>query len=106
MKQIEERDLWTPLSETNAGAGRINAGAGRSAPLRRGQFTFYASFYEAVDRLPKSRQLEVYRAIAQYGLYGLEPALNGSAEGVFSVIRAVLESGRSKAEAKRRASEN
>lgn len=99
MKQIEERDLWTPLSESNAGAGR-------SAPLRRGQFTFYASFYEAVDRLPKSRQLEVYRAIAQYGLYGLEPALNGSAEGVFSVIRAVLESGRSKAEAKRRASEN
>ena len=76
--------------------------AGRGGTLRRGQFTFYESFFQAVDGLPKSRQLEVYRAIAAYALYGIEPSLTGSAASVFSVVHAVLESGRSKAEARQR----
>ena len=75
-------------------------GAGERGTLQRGQFTFYASFFQAVDSLPQSRQLEVYRAIMEYALYGVEPSLTGSSASVFSVVRAVLESGRSKANAR------
>ena len=78
------------------------SGAGERASLQRGQFTFYASFFQAVEGLPKSRQLEVYRAIMAYALYGVEPVLTGSSASVFSVVRAVLESGRSKAGARLR----
>lgn len=93
MDQIEARNA--PGTQTIPAAG-----AGEGAALRRGQFTFYESFFRAVDGLPKSRQLEVYRAIAQYGLYGTEPTLTGSSGSVFSVVRAVLASGRSKAKAR------
>ena len=93
MEQIEERAALQPLSGKRARRGE-------NAVLQRGQFTFYESFFRAVDGLPKSRQLEVYRAIAQYALYGTEPSLTGSAASVFSVVHAVLESGRSKAEAR------
>ena len=66
--------------------------------LQRGQFTFYASFYEAVERLPKSRRYEALSAIIRYGLCGEEPeALSGSAAGVFSAVRPILENGRTKA---------
>lgn len=82
--------------EAKAGKG---AGAAQQTALARGQFTFYASFFQALDSLPKSRQLETYRAIAQYALYGLEPKLSGASESVFSVVRPVLDASRSKAEA-------
>jgi hypothetical protein len=75
---------------------------GADGVLRRGQFTFYDSFFKAVSGLPKSRQLETYQAIAAYALYGTEPELAGSAGSVFNVIRPVLESGRAKAEARAR----
>ena len=67
-------------------------------PLRRGQFTFYASFFDAVERLPKSRRYEAVSAIIRYGLYGETPeALNGPAAGVFSLAQPVLDSARTKA---------
>ena len=68
--------------------------------LSRSQFTFYDSFFKAVNGLPKSRQPETYRTIAVFALCGTEPVLTGSAESVFNVIRPVLESGRAKAEAR------
>ena len=66
--------------------------------MHRGQFTFYASFFDAVERLPKSRRYEALSAIIRYGLDGVEPEmLSGSAAGVFSAVRPVLDNGRTKA---------
>ena len=57
----------------------------------RNQFTFYRSFYEAVLKLPKSRQLGMFFAIARYGLDMEEPeGLNAQQEGQFRLIRPVL----------------
>lgn len=72
------------------------AGAG-SEGFRRGQFTFYASFFEAIENLPKSRQLEAYRAVIGYALNGTEPSLTGHPKAVFTAIRPVLDSSRGKA---------
>lgn len=75
---------------------------GADGCLRRGQFTFYDSFFKALNGLPRSRQLETYQAIAGYALYGTEPELSGSAQSVFDAVRPVLEAGRAKAEARLR----
>lgn len=37
----------------------------------RGQFTFYRSFWEAVQSLPKKDKLPVLEAICSYALYGI-----------------------------------
>ena len=56
------------FTEDTAAAGGVpEAGA---EGLRRGQFTFYASFFRAIDNLPKSRQLETYRAVIDFALNG------------------------------------
>ena len=70
-----------------------------SEPQRkRKQFTFYESFFQAVHALPKCRQLEVYDALMEYGLYGKEPeALSDKSFAVFTLVRPVLDSGRAKA---------
>lgn len=69
-----------------------------SESLHRGQFTFYASFFAAVERLPKSRRYEALSAIIRYGLDGeLPQELGGSAAGVFSAVRPILDNGRTKA---------
>lgn len=39
----------------------------------RKQFTFYRSFWEAVQTLPKKDRLPVLEAIMQYSLYGEQP---------------------------------
>ncbi len=66
--------------------------------LQRGQFTFYASFCDAVEQLPKSRRYEALTAIIRYGLYGEEPQeLRGCVAGVFSAVRPILNNGRTKA---------
>ena len=57
----------------------------------RNQFTFYRSFYEAVVKLPKSRQLDMFFAIVRYGLDLQEPqGLNAQQEGQFKLIRPIL----------------
>lgn len=68
--------------------------------LRRGQFTFYASYFHAVEGLPKCRKTEALLAIIRYGLYGEEPALTGAARSVFEALRPNLDSGRAKAAAR------
>lgn len=80
-----------------AAGGETEAGA---EELRRGQFTFYASFFQAVDRLPKSRQLETYRAVIDFALNGTEPTLNGGPAVVFAALRPTLETARGKAAAR------
>jgi hypothetical protein len=81
--------------DTAAAGGETAAGA---EGLRRGQFTFYASFFRAIDNLPRSRQLETYRAVIDYALNGTEPTLNGCPAVVFAALRPTLETGRGKAE--------
>ena len=65
----------------------------------RSQFTFYASYFNAVDRLPKSRRAEAFYAIVLYALDGIEPeGLSAGVDGVFEACRPNIDSGRSKAE--------
>lgn len=71
-----------------------------NAPLRRGQFTFYASYFTAVEKLPKCRKYEALQGIIRYGLYGEEPELTGAARSVFEAVRPNLNAGRIKAAAR------
>ena len=71
-----------------------------SKPKRRKQFTFYASYYEAIQDLPASRRYETLDAMILYALDGKLPTeLKGAARGVFRAIQPNLDSSRVKAEA-------
>ena len=59
--------------------------------MERLSFTFYRSFYEAIEDLPKSKQLEVYRAIMRFGFDGEDAELAGVSAAVFKIIRPILE---------------
>ena len=66
--------------------------------MDRSQMTFYASFWSAIDTLPKKDQLAVFRAAVSYGLCGshgeqLSPAQNA----LFALMKPVLDSSRKKA---------
>jgi len=65
--------------------------------MRRDQFTFYRSYYEALRNLPKRDQGPTLMAILAYALDETEPALTGVPAAVFGIIRPVLDSGRKKA---------
>ena len=65
--------------------------------MRREQFTFYRSYYEALKNLPKSDQTAVLMAVIGYALDETEPALSGVPLSVFTLIRPTLDSGRNKA---------
>ena len=66
---------------------------------RRKQFTFYASYYDAIHDLPASRRYETLDAMICYALDGTLPTgLKGSARAVFRAIRPNLDSSRVKAE--------
>ena len=44
--------------------------------MERGQFTFYGSFFKAIQRIrKKSAQADAYRAICAFALQGIEPVL-------------------------------
>lgn len=58
----------------------------------RNQFTFYASFWEAVRRLRKDRdRLSAYDAICTYALTGEEIQMTDAAEALLYIIRPVLD---------------
>ena len=67
----------------------------------RGQFTFYASFFDAIELRPKKAdRADAYAAVANYALNGIEPdmdALPWSVALVFRQARPTLEAGRKKA---------
>lgn len=65
--------------------------------MKRDQFTFYRSYYEALKSLPQKEQVKVYSAICAYALDEKEPSLTGIALSVFTLIRPTLDSGRRKA---------
>lgn len=65
--------------------------------IKREQFTFYRSFFEAICELPKKEQLSALTAICAYALNGEETPLKGSASAVFKLIRPVLDAAAQKA---------
>ena len=65
--------------------------------MKREQFTFYRSYYEALKNLPKRDQTAVLMAVIGYALDETEPALSGVPLSVFTLIRPTLDSGRNKA---------
>ena len=73
------------------------------AAERRKQFTFYASYYDALMRLPKRRQWPTALAMIRYALEGEEPREDSLySPAAFMLMRPNIDSGRSKAQQKLR----
>ena len=66
--------------------------------MKRKQFTWYRSYYDALKELPAEEFLDIVLAVCAYALDGEEPELSGVARAIFTLIRPTLEVGRSKAE--------
>ena len=66
--------------------------------MDRSQMTFYASFWDAINSLPKRDQLPVFRAVISYGLGGEhKEALTPTQNAFFTLMHPVLDSSRKKA---------
>ena len=65
--------------------------------MQRGQFTFYRSFWEAVQYLTPADRLSVLEGIARYALDGEEPELTDVGRAMFFLIRPVLDTSAKKA---------
>lgn len=64
----------------------------------RKQFTFFISYWQAIEELPEKDQLPILKAIIKYALFGEEPtALRGVRRAVFLLVKPTLDSGRKKA---------
>lgn len=64
----------------------------------RKQFTFYVSYWEAIEALPAKSQLPVLKAIIKYALFGEEPAsLSGACRSIFLLVKPTLDASRKKA---------
>lgn len=64
----------------------------RMAELVRKQFTFYASYYNAVRSLSESKRLAAYDAIADYAFCRREPKeLKGEVAMVFALVKPTLD---------------
>ena len=65
--------------------------------MEREYFIFYRSFYEAIRCMNEKVQLQVYTAIAEYALDGIEPTnLCKEAQGMFLLIRPVIDANNSR----------
>ena len=63
----------------------------------RNQMTFYVSFWEAINGLPKKDQLPLFRAAVSYGLFGeTDEKLTSIQAAVFSLIKPTLNASRIK----------
>ena len=71
--------------------------------MERKQFTWYRSYYDALQELPAEEFRDIVLAVCAYALDGEEPELSGVARAIFTLIRPTLEVGRSKAENRSRA---
>lgn len=65
--------------------------------MKRDQFTFYRSYYEAMQDLSVEECAKLLLAIAAYALDEEEPELSGTCSACFKLIRPTLDSGRNKA---------
>lgn len=69
----------------------------------RSQYTFYRSYFDAIQRLPKKDQSAIILAVCAYALYETEPSgLSATASACFALIRPTLDAGRRKAESGRK----
>lgn len=62
----------------------------------RDSMIIYRSFYDAIKLLPDDTQLEIFRAIYDFGLDGIEPQLSKSALPFWTLIRPNIEANRKK----------
>jgi hypothetical protein len=62
----------------------------------RDSMILYRSFYEAIIELPESNQLEIMKAIFEYGFDGVEPKLSGLSKTIWILIKPNLEANRRK----------
>ncbi len=59
--------------------------------MENDRFTFFRSYYEAIDGLPNKVQLEVLKAIIEYALDGREPeGLSRMAAAIFTMAKPVI----------------
>ena len=66
--------------------------------MTRQQMTFFVSFWEAINSLPKKDQLPLFRAVISYGLFGKHAeTLSASQTAFFSLVQPVLDKSRKKA---------
>lgn len=66
--------------------------------IHRTQFTFYSSFWEAINGLPDELFVPIVKAICVYALDGEEIALDPIPRAIFAVIKPNLDSSRQRAE--------
>ena len=65
----------------------------------RNQFTFYRSYYDAIQALSKRDQSALILAVCAYAIYETEPkGLSNAAYTAFNLIKPTLDSGRKKDE--------
>lgn len=65
--------------------------------MKRDQFTFYRSYYEALKELPPKDFKAAVLAVCAYALDEAPPSLSGIPNSVFILIRPTLDTGRNKA---------
>lgn len=66
--------------------------------MERSQFTFYRSFWDAIQELPSKAKAEVICAICSYALDGEESKLSGTSKAIFTLIKPTLDASARKAE--------
>lgn len=70
----------------------------RNVSSKRKQFTFYTSFYDAIECLDEKDQRDAYRAICRYAITGEMSELTGAAAAVFLMAKPNLDASKKKAE--------
>jgi hypothetical protein len=65
--------------------------------MREG-FVFYRSFQDSISEMPEEYQLQIYKAIVNYGLNGDEPNFNGVAKAIFFLIKPQIDANNKKYE--------
>lgn len=64
--------------------------------MERESFVFYKSFAEALNALDKETRADCYDAIVNYGLYGIEPELEGLPAVIFTLVKPQLDANNKK----------
>jgi hypothetical protein len=62
----------------------------------RKSFTFFISYWEAIEELPEKEQLPVLKAIIKYAFFGEEPKFKGIKQAVFLLVKPTLDKSKQK----------
>jgi len=62
----------------------------------RDSMVFYRSFFDAIKELPERNQVEVLKAICEFGFDGIEPEISGISKTVWILIKPNLQANRKK----------